>query len=132
VNRTQLHRLERLEAAQPVPEKPPSPWPMVFRKLIALHLGGWAADTVSSPAKHYALATGLVPLVVDRIAAHQRDLHRYPVAVLRRRPSHAVAIKIDTSLGEHPAQGVPEVLGVLIAEAEAGGMTFPELSADAA
>jgi hypothetical protein len=55
MNKTILNRLTALEASQPVEYQPPSPWPMIFHKLIAFHLGQWDRQK-DSPAEAYARA----------------------------------------------------------------------------
>jgi hypothetical protein len=124
-----LARLSRLEAARPVERKPVSPWPMVFHKLIVFHLSGWTKASMFSPAEHYAMGAGWC-------TAENRSTMAMQVAIgtdaYQERHSAAVAKMFAARRVDIDSDGMPEVLGALIAEAEAGGMTFPELAADAA
>jgi hypothetical protein len=125
-----LARLTRLEAAQPVEPKPVSPWPMVFHKLIAFHLGAWDREK-DAPVEAYARATGWTTPENRSTMAMQAAMRsgdplyneRYQAALRRMFAERGADIDSDD---------MSDVLGKLIAEAEAGGMTFPEPSAEAA
>jgi hypothetical protein len=104
---------------------------MVFHKLIAFHLGGFKADGHRSPADCYGRATGSITDEHPNAGAMQAVMRsgdslyneRYQAALRRMFAERGVDFYGDD---------MSDVLGKLIAEAEAGGMTFPELSAEAA
>jgi hypothetical protein len=126
MNASLLRRLAALEAARPVERKPVSPWPMVFHKLIAFHLGQWDRQK-DAPVEAYARATGWTTPENRSTLAMQAAMgsgdpvynERYQAALRRLFAERGVDLDGD---------GMPEVLGKLVVEAEAGGMTFPELA----
>jgi hypothetical protein len=125
MNRTILNRLAALEAAQPVEPKPVSPWPMVFHKLIAFHLGQWDREK-DAPVEAFARATGWTTPENRSTMAMQRAMsdgdplynERYQAALRRMFAGRGV------DLGQDDER---EVLLALITEAQAGGMAMPEL-----
>jgi hypothetical protein len=125
ISRTDLNRVSRLEAAQPVERKPPSPWPMIFHKLIAFHLGKWDRQT-DSAAEAYARATGWT-------TPENRNMQAMQAAMMRDDPLYderyqAALRRMFAERGvELGREDDREVLGALIAEARAGGMSLPEL-----
>jgi hypothetical protein len=129
LNKTLLNRLAALEAARPVAPKPVSPWPMVLHKLIAFHLGEWDREK-DSPAEAFARATGWTTpenrstLAMQAAMGNGDPLYEERYQAALRRMFAARGVDID-------GDDMPAVLGVLIAEAEAGGVAMPELSAEA-
>jgi hypothetical protein len=123
-----LARLAALEAARPVEQKPPSPWPAIMHMLIAFHLGGYKADGHRSPAEAYAAATGWTTPERPQLMDMARALHdgdplydeRHHDAL--RRLFAARGVDID---GDDDKFG--SVLADLMSEARAGGMQLPEV-----
>jgi hypothetical protein len=128
MKQTLLNRLAALEAARPVEQKPPSPWPAIMHQLIAFHLGGYKADGHRSPAEAYAAATGWTTPERPQLMDMTRALHdgdplygeRHKAALQRMFASRGVDIEGD-------GDAFALVLADLMSEARAGGMSLPEV-----